>query len=163
MNPYAQHLGDRDPFEVIAGTPDRLAGVVQSLGPDGMEQSLGPDKWKGREILCHLADCEIVFAVRLRQTLAEPHHMIQPFDQEIWSHSYGAYPDGRSALDVFTAVRRWNIALLKSTPADLHSKAVTHPERGTMTFLTIIETMAGHDLNHLAQFEQLRSSATGAR
>ena len=30
-------------------------------------------------------------------------------------------------------------------------RKVTHPERGTMTFQTIVETMAGHDLNHIAQ------------
>jgi hypothetical protein len=35
-------------------------------------------------------------------------------------------------------------------------KQVTHPERGTMTFRDIIETMAGHDINHLGQIEALR-------
>jgi hypothetical protein len=34
------------------------------------------------------------------------------------------------------------------------NKPVLHPERGTMTFQTIIETMAGHDLNHLAQLQK---------
>jgi hypothetical protein len=29
------------------------------------------------------------------------------------------------------------------------------PERGAMTFLTIVETMAGHDLNHLGQLRKL--------
>ena len=31
------------------------------------------------------------------------------------------------------------------------ARTMTHPERGTMTFQTVVETMAGHDLNHLAQ------------
>jgi hypothetical protein len=34
-------------------------------------------------------------------------------------------------------------------------RTVTHPERGTMTFATIVETMAGHDLNHLAQLQRI--------
>ena len=38
------------------------------------------------------------------------------------------------------------------------SKPVTHPERGTMTFQTIVETMAGHDLNHLAQLKHIASN-----
>jgi hypothetical protein len=33
------------------------------------------------------------------------------------------------------------------------------PERGTMTFLTIVETMAGHDLNHLGQLQRLADAA----
>jgi hypothetical protein len=35
---------------------------------------------------------------------------------------------------------------------------VTHPERGAMTFLTIVETMAGHDLDHLAQLEKIKAT-----
>ena len=107
-----------------------------------------------REILCHLADCEIVFAYRLRQTLAEPHHTIQPFDQDIWADNYAAY-DAESALAVFSAVRGFNVKLIASLPAEALSKPVTHPERGTMTFETIVETMGGHDLNHLAQIEKI--------
>ena len=34
-------------------------------------------------------------------------------------------------------------------------KSVRHPERGDMTFRTIVETMAGHDINHLRQIESL--------
>lgn len=39
--------------------------------------------------------------------------------------------------------------------ADAFSKRVTHPERGEMTFQTLIETMAGHDINHQRQIESL--------
>jgi hypothetical protein len=39
-------------------------------------------------------------------------------------------------------------------PAAL-SKQVTHPERGTMTFQNIVDTMGGHDLNHLGQITAL--------
>ena len=34
-------------------------------------------------------------------------------------------------------------------------RKVTHPVRGTMTFATLLETIAGHDLNHLAQMRQI--------
>jgi hypothetical protein len=38
------------------------------------------------------------------------------------------------------------------------ARPVTHPERGTITLWTIVETMAGHDLNHLQQIERLTLS-----
>src|SRR5271170_934519 len=101
MNPYASFLGSRDPRQVIASTPARLGELLNALGARA-SQSPAPGKWSAREILCHLADCEIVFAFRLRQTLAEPHHVIQPFDQDIWAQNYGAY-DAQSALAVFAA------------------------------------------------------------
>jgi hypothetical protein len=150
INPYASHLGDRDPRAVIAATPSKLSSFIDTSG------SLGPGKWTPREILCHLADCEIVFAFRLRQALAEPHHIIQPFDQDNWAKVYSAF-DARAALEVFTTVRKWNITLIDALPSSAFSKTLQHPERGEMTFQVVIETMGGHDLNHLQQLERIAS------
>ena len=152
VNPYAEFVGTRAPKEVIAATPDRLTETMDRLGPAGAEHSPAPDKWNAREILCHLADTELVFAFRLRQTLAEPHHVIQPFDQDKWAASYDAF-DATAALEVFAAVRRWNVTLIDAVPPESLSKPLSHPERGEMTFSVLIETMAGHDLNHLQQLE----------
>jgi uncharacterized damage-inducible protein DinB len=161
MNPYAPHLGKRKPLEVIAQTSERLASLMQTIGDERAQQSPAPGKWSAREILCHLADCELVFAFRLRQALAEDHHVIQPFDQEKWAAQYGAF-DVAAALAVFSAVRNWNVALIRSvTPGSL-AKPLNHPERGEMTFQVLIETMAGHDLNHISQIESIAGRAAQA-
>jgi len=154
VNSYASLLGSEDPQHVIADTPARLRELLDSLGDERANQAPAPGKWSVREILCHLADCEIVFAYRLRQTLAQPHHVIQPFDQDIWADNYAAY-DAHSALGVFTAVRNFNVRLVASLPEEALSKPAMHPERGDLTFGTILATMGGHDLNHLAQIEKI--------
>jgi len=157
MNPYAIHVGDRKPLEVISETPRRLAQLVETIGPERLETSPAPGKWSARDIVSHLADAEIAFSFRLKQTLAEDHHVIQPFDQDLWAKSYPSC-DTQLALAALSAVRAWNIALIRSVkPADL-SRPVTHPERGTMTFQTIVETMAGHDRNHIKQMEAIAAA-----
>ncbi len=161
MNPYAIYLGSRDPGAVIAETAGRLAAIVHALGESGAEQKPAPGKWSAREILCHLADCEIVFAFRLRQTLAQPGHTIQPFDQERWAERYENLTLNE-ALDVFSAVRRWNIVLFENASPQDRSTSVNHPERGDMTFQAIVETMAGHDLNHIGQLEAILATAASA-
>ena len=139
---------------MIAATPDHLAAVAQQIGSDGVGRSYAPGKWSARQILCHLADCEVAFAFRLREALAEEHYIIQPFDQEKWAEPYAAL-DMQQALGAFSGLRRWNLALLQTvSPAD-YAKPVSHPERGEMTFQTIVETMAGHDLNHLRQLQTI--------
>jgi uncharacterized damage-inducible protein DinB len=161
MNPWASLIGDRTPLDVISETPRRVAQLVEQIGPDRLETPPAPGKWSVRDIISHLADGEMVFAFRLRQTLAEDHHVIQPFDQDLWAKSYPAC-DASLALAVLTALRAWNIALIRSVKqADL-SKPVTHPERGTMTFQTIIETMAGHDRNHIQQIEAIAARSAVA-
>ncbi|HKF53331.1 MAG TPA: DinB family protein [Candidatus Acidoferrales bacterium] len=153
-NPYASHLAGKDPLEVIAATPGQLASFVRMLGPERVEKKPAPGKWSAREIVCHLADCEVVFSYRLRQTLAQDNHVIQPFDQDKWAATYGAY-DAPAALAVFSALRRWNLSLIHAAPAEAFSKRVTHPERGELTFKTLVETMGGHDLNHVKQLEAI--------
>jgi uncharacterized damage-inducible protein DinB len=161
MNPYAAFLGDHHPLEVIAATPGQLKSIVGSLSEDQVNRTPAPGKWSIREILCHLADTEMVFAFRIRQTLAEPHHVVQPFDQDIWAQPYAAYT-APAALATFTVVRDWNLALVRTLSQDALQKPVTHPERGSMTLLTVIETMGGHDLNHLQQIQGIATRAASA-
>ncbi len=156
-NPYASHLGNHDPLQVIAATVSQLEQLFKTLGPRGVEDSPTPGKWSAREIVCHLADCELVFAVRLRQTLAEDHHTVQPFDQEKWAAAYEAY-GAALALAAFKATRQWNLIFLGAAPPAAMSRPVFHPERGEMTFQTLIETMAGHDINHLRQIEAIAAA-----
>lgn len=158
MNPYASYLGNRDAFEVISATAAELRKLLAAIGPEGADKAPAPGKWSFREILCHLADCEIVFAYRIRQTLAEDHHVIQPFDQEKWASTYRAY-SASEAMAVFSVTRDWNCALVKNVAPGAYSKKVLHPERGEMDFRVLIETMAGHDLNHLRQVEAICAKA----
>ena len=160
MNPYATYLEDQDPLRVIAETHSRLSALLDALGRDGADRVLVPGKWSARQILCHLADTELAFAFRLRQALAESHHVIQPFDQDKWAAIYDAF-EARAAVEVFGTVRKWNITLIKTIPPATLSKPLTHPERGEMTFRVLIETMAGHDLNHLRQLDGIASQASG--
>src|SRR5580658_10505637 len=111
MNPYARQLGTRDPLKVVATTARHLEQLSVALGPARIEESPASGKWSPLEILCHLADCEIAFGYRLRQALAEDHHVIQPFDQELWAKSYSSC-DARLALAALSALRAWNVSLI---------------------------------------------------
>ena len=161
LNPYAKFLDDRSLDAILSSTSHEIANQLQIIGPDKASTPPAPGKWSAAEIVSHLADCEIAFAFRLRQTLAENNHTIQPFDQEKWAAIYPGIP-AKDAFAAFTALRQWNLLLISKVPASAASKPVTHPERGTMTFQTIVETMAGHDLNHLAQLKRLASVATAS-
>jgi hypothetical protein len=154
MNPYASFLGPRDAMETVALTPARVESLLGTIGKQRVDEAPAPGKWSAREIVAHLADCELVFAFRLRQTLAVDNPTIQPFDQEKWAASYGAY-DARSAFETFSALRYWNLALVRSLKPEAFHRKMTHPERGEMTFQTVLETMGGHDLNHIGQLDRI--------
>jgi hypothetical protein len=161
LNPYAKFLNDQDPIPVLTSTTEHLQSLTVGLSGHQINTPPAPDKWSICNIVSHLADCELVFAFRLRQTLAvpldQPHAIIQPFDQDAWAQRYAVYHI-EPALALFQAMRNWNLLFLATVSQDDRHRPTTHPERGTMTLWTIVETMAGHDINHLQQLERLTSN-----
>ena len=154
LNPYDKFLDGRALDTILAATPAEIGKLVLAIGPEQENTPPAPGKWGAAQIVAHLADCELVFGFRLRQTLAEDAPMIQPFDQDKWAKTYLGI-SAKDALEVFTALRSWNLRLIQLALPNSGNRPVTHPERGTMTFLTLVETMAGHDLNHLEQLKRL--------
>lgn len=151
MNPYSQWIEGVDPLAVIRETPQKLREAMADHDAAGTADTPRAEgAWTARQILAHLADTEIVFAMRLRQAVAEENHVIQPFDQDAWARGYAA-ADVETALAVFSAVRTWNVQFIAAQPEGMFAKSLSHPERGAMTFRTLVETMAGHDRNHLSQ------------
>lgn len=154
LNPYASFLADQNPRAVLAASPGLLHQAVCQLTPEQIAAPIAPGKWSPCQIVAHLADCELVHSFRLRQTLAEVNPVVQPFDQDAWAMRYDAYTLP-AALELFRASREWNLKLIGGCSQADFLRELTHPERGTMTFQVLLETMAGHDLNHLSQLQQL--------
>lgn len=153
LNPYARFLGEHEPLTILGTTAEKLRKLFGNMTAAQIATPRAVGKWSPREILAHLADCELAFSFRLRQVLAGE-AIIQPFDQGIWAERYLSY-DVPAGLALFTAARDWNLKLLETVSSVDKDKVAMHPERGTMSFWTIVETMAGHDINHLEQLEAI--------
>ena len=148
--PYAEMLEGRDAAKVIAETPVRLGSILDGLSTAEIEARPAPGKWSVREIVAHLADCEIAWSWRLRQVYGEDHVTIQPFEQDAWAKVYDAY-SFELAWATFKALRAWNVAFVGALTEADKKKGYTHPERGgDETLWTLVEIMAGHDLHHVA-------------
>ncbi len=155
-NPYEKFLDGRSVESILAATPAALTSAFAAFG-ERADTPPAPGKWSPAKIACHLADCELVFAFRLRQIMAEDAPTLQPFDQERWATQYNGVPAAQ-ALAVFSALRQWNLRLIGSALPSAAARPATHPERGALTFASIVETMAGHDLNHLGQLQKIAAA-----
>lgn len=158
MHPYIERimatLGEHDPIAVLEATPLRLEGIAARFGPDDYERSYAPGKWTAREILAHLADCELGLGFRFRQVLAEPNHRVQPFDQELWARRY-ARLDPALAIEAFSGLRRWNLALFSGFDLDDWLRPVRYTFEGIGDVDHMVRFLAGHDLNHLQQLDRI--------
>ena len=156
LNPYESFLDGRPVETILATTAGAISQYLEVIGANRVKAEPAPGKWSAAAIVAHLADCEIVFGFRLRQTLAEDAPTIQPFDQDRWAKATEyANLEAPAALAAFTELRNWNLQMIRRATPHAAERTMTHPERGTMTFRTVVETMAGHDLNHLAQLKRV--------
>ena len=111
--PYKHMLDGRDPAEVLRATPGHLADVLKRMSPEQIEHKPGPGRWSVRELLCHLADCEIAWAWRLRMIYGATNPTMQTFDQDPWARAYdGVGYSTEAARATWNTVRQWNLALI---------------------------------------------------
>lgn len=154
--PYAHLLEGRDPIQILRETPGRLSDLLKQLSSEQIEYKPAPEKWSVREILCHLADCELVWAWRLRSTYASDNPALQTFEQDDWGRAYdGVGYTTSTARATWTAIRQWNLALLDSLSEADRQRPAHHPELGDISLWTIAEIAAGHDLHHVNSLEKV--------
>jgi hypothetical protein len=161
-NEYQQlllrYLGDQDPAEVQARTPDVLAELVERAG-DALRTRPAEGEWSVMELLGHVFDAEIVMAGRYRWVIAHDEPPLAGYDQDLWvsrlRHN-DAQPE--ELLSVFRVLRSANIALWVGSTPQQRARVGMHSERGPESFDLSFRMMAGHDLFHIEQANQTLSA-----
>ena len=151
-NPYGQALGDRDTMRALADTPERLRAIAERMTPAQFAGSYAPGKWSVQQLFLHLAQTELAFSMRVRMAITREGYVVQPFDQDDWLRREPE-SGGLEAARAYYALREFNLPLYRSlTPAE-RARRLHHPERGDMCVEWILESLAGHELHHLAHVE----------
>jgi hypothetical protein len=156
VNPYAKFLEHRDPLAVAAATPAKIVSLIRGLTPRQLARRPAPGKWSIQEIIRHLADTEMVMGCRARWITFEEHPTLVPFDQEKWAAGQAREREPLAeTLERFRLLRRTQLRLFRHASPQAFRRTGFHPERGVVTLRVQLETLAGHDLNHLAQIRRL--------
>lgn len=156
-------LGDQDPMAVLERFLEEVRRTVAGLSEAQLRAPEAPGKWSIVEVLQHLVDAELVWAVRLRMALGGDAPRLTSYDQDAWAtrlRYQDASPD--EALALLEALRTANLRLLRSlTPPEWRRVAV-HEERGEESVERMVRHYAGHDLVHRRQLRRIRDVQTTA-
>jgi uncharacterized damage-inducible protein DinB len=146
----------KDALTVQRETPRVIAELIRGVSRDELRRKPAPGKWSVSEIVAHLAEDEIVQIWRYRQMLENPGVALAGFDQDKWAQlgDYGTREIGDS-LELFRLLRESNIAMFSRLSEKEWQSNGVHGERGPMTVRSLMEHMAGHDLNHLEQIKRI--------
>jgi hypothetical protein len=153
-NPYGKYVEGEDLIESLDTTSRRIATIARGWSKDAYERSYAEGKWTGRQLMLHLAQCEMVFSNRLRFGLAQEDYVVQPFDQDPWM-AVEDDADGAAALEAYVALRRLNLDLCRRLTPAQRTRTFQHPERGAIDVNWVITMFAGHERHHLPQIEAI--------
>jgi hypothetical protein len=140
---------------VYEAAPGRFTQAAEGLDAAELGARVIPGKWTIQEILCHVADSEVVGAVRIRKALAEPGSPFPGYDQDRFASGLG-YADFdaalvRDTLDLFSRHRSISARLLRRAAPAAWENAGIHGEWGPVTLRQLLELYADHGERHLDQ------------
>lgn len=135
----------------------QVSQALHNLTPAELDYRRLPEKWTAREIVHHLADSEMISAMRLRKLLGEEQPQIRGYDQEAFAHRllYARHPIA-PALAAFKAARDTSAQLLEFMTGADWQRPGHHSESGAYSAETWFRIYAAHPHNHAEQIQLCR-------
>jgi uncharacterized damage-inducible protein DinB len=138
---------------------EELTTAVNRLPAAQLEQRpVEPDGWTARQVLAHLADFELIAAVRVRTVLSVERPVLASYGQEEFTDRFSALDTAEEALERFAVNRRATLRVVAALGPDDLERVGVHPQRGEEPLRRTLEMLARHDRGHL---EQLVRAAEG--
>lgn len=161
VNPFGEleRKSFKDEITRYAAAPQKLELAVEKLSDSKWRWKPNPKKWSIREIVCHLADSEIIGVARMNLIIAsgkEPPPLIAYNQDMLAEQSKYNSQDELLAISVFKSIRRHQSAILKSLPNEMFEKLGIHQERGKITLGQMVSHYANHAEAHLQQIDRIK-------
>lgn len=140
-----------------------VSEAVLRISQEELNARPAPNRWSPCEIIHHLADSELLAAVRLRLLLAEDRPAIQAVDPDAFARRLHYDRPYESSLELFQLVRQSTAELLdRLSPEDWLREGV-HSELGAYSVERWLRTYARHAHRHARQILEARSAANKVR
>jgi len=141
-----------------------IAAITTGAAGSELDFVSAPGKWSVRQIVCHLADSEMVGRDRFSRVIAEDNPTIVAFDQDAWAAKLGYTTRKFSqALETFRRIRGENHELLKAQEGDTWKRIGTHSERGAISLHELLDLYTEHAEKHARQIRAARDAYKASR
>lgn len=142
--------------EYAAGPP-LLRKAITGMSTEQMNAAPVAGKWSTRQVICHIADFEPVYADRMKRVIAEEKPTFFGGNPDLFAARL-AYDrrDIEEELAFIYAVRRHMTRILRSLdPADFQ-RIGHHSEDGPLTLATLLQRVTNHLPHHVAFIAEKR-------
>ena len=144
--------------QYLAG-PELLQRAVQGMSDDQLDAKPIAGKWSTRQVVCHLADFEPIYADRMKRVIAEQCPTFFGGDPDTFAaHLAYEHRSIGAELSLLTAVRQHVAAILRELKADDFQRTGNHSEAGPMTLETLLRNIGNHVPHHIQFIDEKRKS-----
>ena len=149
-------------IEAYSGGAKLLRDAMRSTANADLDARPIEGKWSVREVVCHLADSEIVYADRMKRVIAEDNPTFFEADPDLFGPAlYCPRRPLNKELDVVEAIRAHMLPILQSCGFDDFQRTGVHSLDGPMTLQTLLERITAHIPHHVAFIEEKLQAMAG--
>jgi uncharacterized damage-inducible protein DinB len=134
----------------LAG-PGLLRRAVEGLTPEQLDALPIPGNWSIRQVVCHVADAELLYADRIRRILAEDQPALVKADPDRYLAALSvSNRDFEDELALIEAIRRHIGQILAALPPQAFDRVGIHSTDGPLTLHAVLQRVTAHIPHHVA-------------
>jgi uncharacterized damage-inducible protein DinB len=152
-------MSHRELIDAYLAGPQQLRDAVAGMSDEQLNAKPIPGKMSTKEVVCHLADFEPVYADRMKRVIAEDNPPLRGGDPDVWMKAL-AYDQRNIAeeLAVIDSVRAQMGRILHAVPEAAWSRTGVHSEAGPLSLEELLRRITNHMPHHIAFIEEKRAA-----
>lgn len=139
--------------------PEQLRKTIAGMSSDDLRSRPIEGKWSTHEIICHLADFEIINADRIKRIIAEDQPPLRNADPDPFAASL-AYDarDSEQELNLIENLRAHVAVILRTLSSDQWNRTGFHSTDGPLTLTQLLKRVTKHIPHHLPFIEEKKKA-----
>lgn len=136
-----------------------LRSTLDGMTPEQINTSPIAGKWSTRQVVCHLADFEPVYADRMKRVIAEEQPTYFGGDPDVFAAKL-AYDqrDIEEEIQLIEVTRKHVARILQTLSPEDFQRTGNHSEDGPLTLEVLLQRITGHIPHHVAFIEEKKAA-----
>jgi len=137
---------------------DAVTEALTGIREEELDRSASGE-WTPRQIAHHLADSEMMSAIRLRRLISEDEPVLTGYDEVAFARALTRDRPVAPSIEAMRWARESSAQILERLTDDEWKRTGSHAESGPYSVETWLEIYAAHPHDHAAQIKRSRGLA----
>lgn len=146
-------------LDKYAAGPVLLKAAVKGIDRNDLQARPVTGRWSTLEVVCHLADAEMVYAERMKRVIAEDNPPLRGFDPDVWMPRLAYHQrDLEEELQLVGLVRSQMLRVLRPLAPQAFDRCGVHSDDGPLTLETLLQRITNHVPHHVQFIEEKKAA-----